>query len=406
MSYKKIKRREFIRKGTLGLLSTGLAVPGLKNLHAGDNQQQEYKIIYRTLGKTNLKIPLISFGVMNTDKEAMLHKALEMGVKHLDTAHAYLRGNSERVIGKVLEETGSRAKVYVATKMRFARDRKRTVFLPEGTAALLGATEKDFNEQLHESLKRLRTDYIDILYIHSCSSPEMATHEILMEALQKAKKSGKVRFIGITTHENEPGVIRAAVDTGIYDVIEVAYNYLKKNRRQVKDAIQYAAKKGLGIIGMKTFGGNRLQQDSSVKINHEAALKWVLADENITTTIPGMTAFEQMEQNFRVMNNLELTPAEKRELEITSMVKGTLYCQNCRTCIASCPNSVEIPDLMRAYMYAAGYENLIQAETTVGELPADQGLKVCRSCSSCTARCANGITINHRINHLIAQGFA
>ena len=251
MSHKKIKRREFIRKGTLGLLSTGLAVPGLKNLNAGDIQQQEYKIIYRTLGKTNLKIPLISFGVMNTYKEAMLHKALEMGVKHLDTAHAYLRGNSERVIGKVLEETRSRAKVYVATKMRFARDRKKNIFLPEGTAAHPGATEKNFNEQLHESLKRLRTDYIDILYIHSCSSPEMATHEVLMEALQKAKKSGKARFIGITTHTNEPEVIRAAVDTGIYDVIEVAYNYLKKNRRQVKDAIQYAAKKGLGIIGMR-----------------------------------------------------------------------------------------------------------------------------------------------------------
>jgi len=395
-----INRREFIKKSSLGIFSAGFGVPLLKRGYGDQKQTNESKIIYRTLGRTQLKIPVVSYGVMNSDSPDLLMKALDMGINHLDTAHVYLRGNSERVIGKVLEETGKRNKIYIATKMRFARDREKNVFLTQGTQREPGATEEDLNKQLQTSLERLRTDYVDILYLHSCYSPQMATYEPLMKALVKAKEAGKTRFIGVSTHKNEPEVIRAAVDTGIYDVILTAYTYMQKHREDVKKAIQYAASKGIGVVAMKTQGGNQVNEDKTIQVNHKAALKWVLNDKNVGTSIPGMTTFDQLDLNFSVMSNLTLSEGEKRDLKLASMLPGTLYCQNCRSCLPSCPYNVEIPNLMRAYMYAEGYGNWIQAQMTVEELPKNHSLNMCRKCSTCSASCRYGINIPHRVKSL------
>jgi len=402
MGNENITRRKFIEGTTFGLFSTSLCLPLLKINNT--EQSKNDKIIYRTLGRTNLKVPVVSFGVMNSDSPDLLKKALDMGIKHLDTAHGYLRGNSEKVIGQILEETGKRKEIYVATKMRFARDREKNTFLIKGDEKEPGATEENFNSQLNISLQRLRTDYVDILYIHSCYAPQMATFEPLMNALVKAKESGRARFVGISTHSNSSEVIRAAVDTGIYDVIAVAYNFLMKDREDVKKAIQYAAEKKVGIIAMKTQGGRRLSPERKSEMNHKAALKWVLNDENVSTTIPGMTTFDQMDLNFSVMSDLSLSGEEKKYLQLGYLQKGTLYCQNCRVCISTCTNKVEIPNLMRAYMYAEGYGNLIQAEITIDELPEKRSLKICQDCQSCTARCRYGIDIKDRLNSLINIG--
>lgn len=394
MGFKGISRREFMGQAALGLFSTSL---GIQTLRASSIEQEKtYKIIYRTLGRTKLRIPIVSFGVMNSDSPDLLRKALDMGIKHLDSAHGYLRGNSEKVIGEVVEEKGCRDKVYISTKIYLQRDREKGTFLPE-------ANEENFNETLNISLQRLRSDYVDILYIHNIPTTQMVNYEPTMKALQKAKEAGKARFIGLSVHTNEPEVIRAAVDAGIYDVVLTTYNYLQEHKEEVKKTIQYAAKNDVGIIAMKTQCGTRINK--KVDVNHEAALKWVLSDENVCTTIPGMTTFDQMDLNFSVMNDLALSATEKRDLQLTSMLKGTFYCQNCRSCIPSCPNKVEIPTLMRAYMYAEAYGNLYQAKSTVAELPEHCSLSVCQNCSKCVASCRNSININSRLHSLIAKGF-
>jgi len=140
-----------------------------------------------------------------------------------------------------------------------------------------------------------------------------------------------------------------------------------------------------------------------VEVNHKAALKWVLNDENVCTAVPGMTTFDQLYLNLKVMSDFTLSEGEKRELQLASKLKGTLYCQNCRSCISTCSHRVEIPTLMRAYMYAQGYGNLFQASITTAGLPQKSGLNVCRDCSSCTAICRNGININSRLKSLLAE---
>jgi predicted aldo/keto reductase-like oxidoreductase len=400
----KMKRREFIGKTALGVAAAGLSTPLVKK--AGAEQEQKTKIVYRTLGRTGLRIPLVSFGVMNSDSPDLINRALDMGINHLDTAHVYIRGNSERVIGEVLEKRGGRDNVYVATKMRLARDREKNVFTLKGTEREPGATEENLIEQLETSLERLRTDYVDILYLHSCYSPEMATFEPLMNALGKVKKQGKARFIGTSTHADIANVIRATADAGIYDVVLAAYNYVMEEKEEIKKAIAYAADKGVGVVAMKTQGGRRLQQDPDSEINNQAALKWVLNDENVCTTIPGMTTFEQLDMNMGVMNDLSLTGQEQKDLQIAAAMRGTLFCQNCRACVPTCPNHVGVPNLMRAYMYAVGYGNYFQARSTIAELPGKMGLEVCRSCSGCQATCRRGIDIGDRVKSLIAEGLS
>ncbi|MBU0755974.1 MAG: aldo/keto reductase, partial [Planctomycetes bacterium] len=272
-----IDRRDFLGKTGMGFIAAGAGLPLLKGEDENkDNKDEPPRLIYRTLGRTKLRIPIVSFGVMNSWSEALIRKAVDSGINHLDTAHVYLNGQSETAIGETLDKYKLRDKVYIATKTRFARDRVKDVFITEGAAPEPLATKENFNKQLETSLKRLKTDYIDLLYLHSCYSPEMAVFEPMMEELVKAKKSGKVRFIGTSTHKNVPEVVRASVDAGVYDVVQISYNYMDQRKKEIKEANDYAAKKGVGIVAMKVMGGNRLNQESKVEINHKAALKWVL----------------------------------------------------------------------------------------------------------------------------------
>lgn len=358
-------------------------------------------MISRTLGRTGLEIPVVSYGVMNSDNPHMLKKAYDMGITHYDSAHSYIQGKSEQVIGETFEEMGVRKKVILSTKLYFDRDRENGVFTTESGSQRPLANQENFDRMLALSLERLRSDYVDILYLHSCYSAAMAMYEPMMEALVQAKKQGKARFIAVSTHQNVPEVIRAAVDAGIYDVVQIAYNWISERKDDIREANRYAAENGVGIVAMKVMGGNRLNRDPESKINHKAALKWVLNDENVSTTIPGMTTFEQMDLNWSVMTEgISLTEDETRELTVAAMVPGKLFCQNCRSCIDTCPNRVEIPNLMRSYMYAEGYGNRWQAQDVLSELPKQRGIDACRDCTSCSARCKNSIPIDERIDHL------
>jgi predicted aldo/keto reductase-like oxidoreductase len=418
MKDKGVSRRKFIGGAATGMVSAGLGLTGHSlaaspEAKADGPETAASPISYRVLGRTGLKIPLISFGVMNSDNPDLLHRALDLGLNHLDTAHGYLRGKSEQVIGEVVEQRGNRDSISIATKLYFARDREQNVFTKEAGGWGAPPTEEEFFKLLETSLTRLRTDYIDILYLHSCYSPDMVTYEPLMNALVKAKEQGKTRFIGTSTHKDEPNVIRATVDAEVYDVVLTSYNYLQDHKDAVGEAIGYAAGKGVGVVAMKTQGGNRLNKkkegedaQDEIQINHQAALKWVFANPHVCTAIPGMTTFDQMDSNFSVMADLELSEAEERELKLASLLPGTYFCQSCRECVPTCPERVEIPSLMRAYMYAEAYGNTIQAEETIGTVPNDRGLRVCAECSSCQARCRRDMPIAERLREMSGAGWS
>jgi predicted aldo/keto reductase-like oxidoreductase len=397
-------RRDFILKSAIGISGASLAAPLLRA--ETEEEKKNPKIVYRTMGRTKLEVPVLSFGVMNTDSPDLIKKALDMGLKYLDTANAYLRGNSETSIGRVLKETGMRDKVYVATKVFLSRDWQKGVFSNEGSGFAPAATAENFNKQLDQSLGRLQTDHVDVLFVHACDSAAMVNYEVTMNAAMKAKEAGKARFIGVSGHKSAE-IIRAAVDARVYDVVLATINFQLEDRDDVAKAIAYAKDNGVAIVAMKTQGGARRpgrpeSPGDSAPFNHKAALKWALNLDGVCTAIPGMTTFDQLALNFSVMEDLALTEEDKKDLKLSSL-NGGGYCQNCRACVPQCPHNVEVPSLMRATMYAEGYGNLSQAEFTLGILPEDRGLAACRGCSDCRVDCRNGMQVDRNVKTLRKQ---
>ena len=395
-----MKRREFLRNGSIAALTAGLALPLARSVAQDKNEKP--KLVCRTLGRTQLRVPVVSFGVMNSDSPDLLKKALQMGINHFDTAFVYLRGNSEKSLGNVIKEAGMRGKVSIATKVWLAHNDDKGTFSPTTIGRQPGATKENFFWQLDASLERLGTNYVDILYVHSCDTAQMVSDETMMNAALEAKKLGKTRFIGVSCHSKVPEVVRAAVDAKIYDVVEIAFNYLREDKNEIEQAIKYAKKHDIGVVAMKTQGGEREKGDTT-PINHQAMLKWVLNHEEVSTAIPGMTTFDQLDLNISVMANLALTEQEKKELHLSAKGSGRLFCQSCRSCVPQCPQRVNIPHLMRAYMYSQNYGNLIQAEITLDELPIQNGLAICRDCGHCSADCRLGIPIGRRVQALLLQ---
>ncbi len=384
MGKKLIGRRDFM-KSTLAGFGGLFFLPKMdmkQELKVVEAKGREKKFVYRTLGKTGIKVPVISMGVMNTDNPNLVRVALDSGMVLLDTAQVYQRGQNEGMIGEVLKGR-PRDSYVIATKARLPNNQTTGLYTDE-------ATEEAFLKKVDVSLKNLGLEYVDIYYHHNVWKRESALYEPILKALEKVKKAGKTRFVGITTHMNEPEVIQAAIDSKLYDVILTSYNFQQKHRAEMRSSVARAAEAGIGIVAMKAIIGSK----RTLVKNPVAALKWVLQDPNVHTIVPGFTTFEQMNTDLAVMQDPTLTDTEKKDLRKEAALPG-LYCQGCRTCLGQCPEHLPIPDLMRAYMYTYGYRNLTHAQDLV--LSLNLPARVCEDCSDCAVRCPSGFDVSGKI---------
>ena len=292
MAEEGMRRRDFLKSSVIGLGGFTYVASG-----AGDvspvKEGAAAGFARRTLGKTGMQLPVITMGVMNTSNPALVRAALDAGLFFLDTAQGYQRGTNEAMIGEVLKGR-PRDSFALATKAYLPRNQ---------TTGLYGedATEEAFMKKIDTSLKNLGLDHVDIYHHHGVWTREAALYEPILNALEKAKKAGKTRFVGITTHRNEPEVIQAAVDSKVYDVVLTAYNFRQKHAEEVKKAIAGAAEAGLGIVAMKTIGGNFGGAYHNQAIDARAALKWALQDTNVHTVITGFTTFDQLELDLTIL---------------------------------------------------------------------------------------------------------
>ena len=380
-------RRQFIVGGLSGLAMAGLAPGRLGAAEAVPNPDPD--IVIRKLGATGLELPLVSMGVMNADNPNLVAAALDSGIKMLDTAHYYQRGRNEEMVGKVIKDR-SRDGFVVATKARASTvDRSEVQDSNKATRE----SEESFIQKVELSLERLQTDYVDILYLHSCKSREDALDEMALSAMQTLKKQGKIRHIGVSTHSNQAEVIEAALESGVYEVVLTAYNFKTKNREELERAMERAAAKGLGVVAMKTQAGVFWDKERTQPIPMKAALRWALRQDYVHTAIPGFTTFDQLEDDLLVMKEPTLTTEEAASLETQEKLAG-LYCQQCGTCLDQCPADLDIPVLMRGYMYAHGYRNLLSAKDVVNGL--GRGDLPCATCESCSVNCPQDFDVRER----------
>jgi len=395
-----VTRRGFLATAATGLISAGLAglVPG--RILADDKQQAdektEKKIITRRLGKTDLILPVISMGAINATHPGLIEAAYKAGIRHIDTAAGYQYGRNEQMIGSTLSRLGIRDRMAIGTK----------VYVGTRNDVSGEKFKQKFQQTFEGSLKRLKTDYVDILYLHDAQRPEDPLNSATMEILSEMKEQKKTRYIGIATHTQIPDIINNTIKAGIYDVLLVSMNLTMGDDSDWLAAIKKAATAGIGIIAMKTMaGGSRWpnaesRQQYSTTTIAKASLKWVMRQEHVATCIPGFANYQELEEDVSVAYDLTLTEDEKNLLSDNDVTYGFGFCKQCRTCLASCPDEVDIPKLMRTHMYAAQYGNLQHARATLDEIPKQHGLNNCISCVTCTAHCANTVDINHRIQEL------
>lgn len=400
----KINRRDFISKGVSGIAAVSMMGTSVVTYKASEQQkaltQSRKKIIYRSLGNTGIRLPIVNMGVMNSSLPALVKKSYDIGVRYFDTAAWYQRGKNEKMIGQAIKELNVRNRVVIGTK----------IYIPPQQRGMSSEqVKKTYLKIAEQSLQRLQTDYVDILFSHSVYDHEWLQNPGILEALQLLKKQGKARFIGFTTHTNMAECIQDAIRTGDYDVIETAYNYALSDDKDYKNILKKAALKGIGLIAMKTqcsqyWYKEDLPQDQQEyyqgRIMHTAVLKWVLRNNFITTAIPGYTSFREMEEDFSVAYDLAYTSEEKAFLQDRNVKLSLGYCCQCYYCVATCPKKIDIPTLMRTHMYAKCYGNFYQARDTIDDIPEERGLAACITCDQCLAKCTNGIDIGQRIDEL------
>jgi predicted aldo/keto reductase-like oxidoreductase len=401
---KTLGRRQFLAKTLAGVTSAGFLGMSIQQSTAKTQDQSTSKkknIKYRTLGKTGIKLPIISMGVMNTLDPVLVKRSYEIGVRHFDTAAVYARGRTEEMLGSVIKELGARDHIIIGTKIGIHPQQRNITSSDE--------VRETFLKVAHGSLKRLQTDYVDILYSHAVYSIDWLKNPGVLEAFQLLKEQKKARFIGFSAHSNMAELINEAISMDFYDVILTPFNYAYWDNHELINTLQTASNKGTGLIAMKTqctqYSSGLRESELKYyqgKIMQTAVLKWAMRHPFITTAIPGYTNFDQMEEDFSVAYDLEYTDEEKKFIEDKGVKYSMGVCLHCDRCLPTCPKGVDIPTLMRTHMYATCYTNFYQAREAFDEIPKYRGLDQCASCDNCQAICQNKIDVGQRIDELKA----
>lgn len=320
------------------------------------------KIPKQALGNTGLKTTILGFGgipiqqVSLNDAVAVVQHAFKLGINFFDTARAY--SDSETKIGLALEKVRSRC--IIATK---------------STAK----TKTEMEQTIAQSLKELRTDYIDIYQCHNIQHREMLRQILAPDgaitALIEAKKKEIIGHIGITSH-SVPLLIEAIETTKVFETILVPYNYVEIDI--VDKLLPLAAKKKITVIAMKPFGGGAFID------NPRMALKFVL-DQPVSIALVGMQTITEVEENVQVSKRLgKLTPMEKKIIAQIELALGKNFCRRCGYC-QPCSAGIEISYILNAKLIYKryGWQNYISGK----DKPKFEKVKDCIQCRKCETRC-------------------
>lgn len=314
------------------------------------------------LGRTGLKVKILGFGGIPiqrvTEEEAIgvVRRCHELGINYYDTARGYTV--SEERIGKALEDV--REEVILATKSG-------------------RRTGEEMEEELETSLRNLRTDWIDVYQLHNVSSMD-AWERIkapggALEALYKAQEEGRIRHLGITSHD--PAVLADIVREDIFETIMIPYNYL--TLKPEEELLPLCHEMNVGTIIMKPFGGGAFS-------NANTALKFVLSREHVDIAIPGMMTVDEVEENLGVASDAHtISEGELELIERDRVELGSRFCRACNYC-QPCPQEVPITFVLRAesqFLKRMGW----RPGTDVRIAEAVEKAGSCIECGECEGRC-------------------
>ncbi|RKY66327.1 MAG: aldo/keto reductase [Candidatus Latescibacterota bacterium] len=372
---------------------------------------------YRPYGNTGIKVSVLGFGAMRLPNKEdgtcdyeksipLLRRGLDLGINYIDSAWGYLNGTSEIAVGRAIKGY-DRKKLYLATKA--------PVDVEEQGRA------DTWWRMLEACLERLDSEWIDFMHFHNIAWDRfkkwVAVPGGALEAAHRALDRGLIRYLCFSSHDT-PDNIRKLIDTGEFSGLLVQYNLLDRSNEEV---IAYAHNKGMGVEIMGPVGGGRLGVPSpeiqrmipgGPKSTPEIALRFVLANPNVSVALSGMNELKQVEENAATASRQE--PLSQKELaQIKAALDenerlAELYCTGCGYCMP-CPNGVDIPENFRLMNYhriyglteyaQERYAQLGQKRNPRGEIqPA--WAAACVECGQCEAKCPQNIRIIQQLKEV------
>jgi predicted aldo/keto reductase-like oxidoreductase len=333
---------------------------------------------YRPLGRTGLEVSEIAFGAHGVDNPPLARAALDAGINTFCTSGQYLDGREEEALGQALRESG--------------RAREGLVLFT-GNEVRPAASARSVLDDIDASLRRLGTDYLDVYYAAMIQHPSELAIESFHDALEQAKRAGKVKHLGMSGHHGGmQDCLNAAIDDGRFDVFFIKYDFVSYPDQ---DAIlRRAAEKGIGTVVFKTNAGNRQKEIKDLEAGglsfRQATVKWALTNPYVSSVAVTFT-------NFRMVRELAAAAGTRpsvAELEMLRRYREEMrdkVCRFCGTCEATCPRGVAVADVMRYAMYFKYYGREKEAMRLYGNLARDGAADACASCEGpCDAACPFG----------------
>ncbi len=363
---------------------------------------------YRRFGHLDWKSSALGFGAMRLptlekdsaiineeEAAAMIRYAIDHGVNYVDTAYPYHGGQSEILVGKVLQD-GYREKVKLATKM----------------PCWLVKSQEDFDRYLDEQLMKLQTDHIDFYLLHGLNQTrwsEMQRLNVLSWA-EKAIGEGRFHNLGFSFHDDY-NTFKSIVDG--YDrwtFCQIQYNYMDIKNQAGTRGLRYAASKGLAVVIMEPILGGRLvnppkavkaawDEADTQRTAAEWALQWLWDQPEISVVLSGMSTMQQVVENVASAKKSSIGTLTQNELDLVERVQwiyrdlSPIPCTKCNYCLP-CPNGVNIPRNFEIYNEAMMYEKIETARVGYNRwFRAEEHADQCIECLECEDKCPQQIAI-------------
>ncbi|RKD24418.1 aldo/keto reductase [Ammoniphilus oxalaticus] len=277
---------------------------------------------YHVLGRTGQSVSALGFGTMNLPHQDLdiskraLNYALDRGINYIDTAPNYK--NSEEIIGESISQR--RQEFFLATKLR----------------------QRDYQAgkaEIEQSLRRLKTDYIDLLQIHYVNHDheydQIIGKDGALKAALEAQRAGYVRFLGISGHR--PELLAKWIGSDIYDTVLFHMSLVQPFALQ--DLIPTCQQLNVGMIGMKPLSGAFVKPASmALRFSHSTPIDVLLS---------GMKTVDEVKENIAALET-RIEPKEKEQLWSLAAELGEHGCRRCNYC--SCPIGIRIPDIMISHL--------------------------------------------------------
>jgi predicted aldo/keto reductase-like oxidoreductase len=320
----------------------------------------------RTLGRSGVQVSALALGGMfdTINNQLLLKQALGWGVNYWDTAEAYGNGLSEEGYGRFLgRNPEARKDIFLVTKL-----------VPKGG---------DFTERLDASLKRLKTDHVDLFFVHGIDAFGQA--ETYKAWAADMKKAGKMKLFGFSTHSNMEDCLLAAAKAGWIDAVMITYNFRLMHEAKMREAMAAAKKAGIGVVAMKTQGGGPVKTDSEAELkmagrflekgftDKQARLKALWDNPDIVSVCSQMPNLTILSANVAAARDQTALAAEDyKALHEYALDTSGDYCAGCGSiCTEAVAGRVPVNDVMRCLMYYRDYGDHELARTTFQGLPAE-----------------------------------